>query len=263
MKIKSVWLAAALLCGISARAEVFTLPQLTPAQTEPLFNTLNASLFFRPVEPASGYGKLWGLGAGVSITGTNASSLSSIVSGMSGAYVPSAEVNLGVTLPLGLTVEGGFLPAFTYQSSTFSKWAIGAKWTVNRLLSTSLPVDIAFRVGVTNGSLAYVQTSGGTVNVNYTSQQIAANLVISKNFILVEPFAGIGFVTHSSTLTGTGAGTIFGVGFPAATSTYSANGAALWAHAGLLLNLQILRLSASIDYAFGLVSGSGKVGFSL
>jgi hypothetical protein len=262
MKIKLLCLA--LVVSFSAFGELFNLPQLTPAQTTPVLNTLGSLLFFRPVEPATGYGKIWGIGVGVSAGATSTAGISSVVTGLSGSYLPAGEINLGVTVPMGITIEGGILPTFTYQSSSIGKTSIGAKWQMNKVLFTTLPVDVAVRFGLTNASLSYTQTSGGpTVNVSYGSTLLTANLIVSKNFVVLEPFAGIGLVNQSSTLTGTGSGTIFGTGYPAATTSTTSAGAALWMHAGVLLNLQILRVSASVDYAFDLVSFNGKVGFSI
>jgi hypothetical protein len=255
---------ALLLFSFPAQAEIFSLPQLTPAQTQPVFNTLGSMLFFKPIEPASGYGKLWGLGIGVSANATSTSAISTVVSGLSTSVLPMADINAGITLPGGITLEAGYLPTFTYQNTTFGKTAFGAKWNINRALFTSLPFDIAVRAGITSGTLAYLQTSGGAnINVNYSTSIFTANLIVSKNFVLVEPFAGIGLANHSSTLSGTGTGTIFGAGYPAATTSITGTSATLWMHAGVLLNLQFLRISASVDYAFGLVSGNGKVAFSI
>lgn len=264
MKMKSLWLATALFVSFTARAEVFTLPQMTPAQTEPVFNTLGSMLFFKPVEPARGYGKIWGLGIGIAANATSSSAISTVVSGMSASFIPAGDINAGVTLPMGITVEGGLLPTFSYQGSSFGKTAIGAKLHLNAVFLKSFPLDVAFRVGWTKGTLLYAQGSGGTqVNVDYSTSAVTANLIVSKNFIVLEPFAGLGMVSHSSTLVGTGSGTIFGTGFPPSTTTYSVNAVHLWMHAGLLLNLQVLRISASVDYAFGLVSGNGKIAISI
>jgi len=264
MKTKSLALCVALMVSVSAFGELFSLPQLTPTQTTPVFDTLASMFVFRPIEPATGYGKIWGVGLGVSANATSTSGISSVVTGLSGSFLPAGEINAGLTVPFGLTIEGGLLPTISYQSSSFSKTSIGAKWQINKVLLTSLPFDLALRVGFTKGALSYSQTSGGPqVDVAYDSTLISANLIVSKNFVVLEPFAGIGLVNHSSLLSGTGAGSIFGAGYPAATTSINSAAATLWMHAGLLVNLQILRASASVDYTFNLLSFNGKVGFSI
>lgn len=259
------FLFAALLWSQPAFSEgVFTLPQLSTSQTDPVFRTLAAGFFYRPVEPASDFGALGGFSVGAALNGVSTGAVSTIFTGMSTPFLPTAMLMGAVGLPKGITIEGGFVPSLTYQGSTFSNIAFGAKWTLTRSVFTKWPVDLAIRANYTSSGLSYTQSiSGGTVAVRYGSGIFSANLVASYPLPFLEPFVGLGFITDSSTLSGTGTASLFGASFPVGTNTYSEGRATPWLYGGVKLHLTLLKISASYDFLYGISSWSLKAGISI
>jgi hypothetical protein len=259
------FLFAALLWSPPAFSEgVFTLPQLSTTQTDPVFRTLAAGFFYRPVEPASDFGALGGFSLGVAVNGVSTSAVSTIFTGMSTPFLPTAMLMGAVGLPKGITLEAGFVPSLNYQGSTFSNLAFGAKWTLTRSVFAKWPVDVALRANYTSAGMSYTQNiTGGTVAVRYGSGIFSADLVASYPLPILEPFIGLGFITDSSSLTGTGTASLFGASFPVGTTTYSEGRAAPWLYGGVKLHLTLVKISASYDFLYGISSWSLKAGISI
>jgi hypothetical protein len=250
-----VWFGASLAFGEG----VFTLPQLSTTQTSPTFSTLGAGLFYRPVEPASDFGRLTGFSAGVSVNGVSTTAVAGIFTGMTTPFLPTGMIQLALGLPNGFSLEGGFVPSLTYQGSNFSNYSGGIKWTLSRSVFSKSPIDIAVRVNYTNAALSYTQPiAAGTVSVRYSTGMISSNLVFSRNFIFIEPFVGAGFISSASSLTGTGTASLFGASFPVGTTSVNDNQLTAWLHGGVKLHLTLLKLSASYDWLFGITSWSLK-----
>ncbi len=266
---KILWIATflfgALLLSQPAFSEsAFTLPQLDTTQTAPVFRTLAAGFFYRPVEPASDFGALGGFSIGAAVNGVSTAAVSNIFTGMATPFLPTAMLMGAVGLPKGITIEGGFVPSLTYQGSTFTNLAFGAKWTLTRSVFAKWPIDLALRANYTSAGLSYSQNiTGGSVAVRYGSGIFSANLVASYPLPFLEPFVGLGFITDSSSLTGTGTASLFGASFPVGTTTFSEGRATPWLYGGVKLHLTLVKVSASFDLLYGISSWSLKAGISI
>jgi hypothetical protein len=249
-----------------ARAAVFTLPTLDTTMTDPIFETLATSFAFRPLEPASDLGSVWGFYIGAGGSGSDASKVAAIFSEMSTSYVPNAELQLGIGLPKGFTIEGGFIPKINFQGTSLSKYGGTLKWTLTRSLLPKFPLSIAVRAGLAKASIDYTQPlEGGSVTVGYASTILESNLVISKFLggfgFGIEPYLGFGVASQSSSLNATGTAELFGSSFPAGTESVSGSGTSTWLQAGLMLKLSVLAFTAEYDRMFGVSSWSGKATF--
>jgi hypothetical protein len=183
-------------------------------------------------------------------------------------YLPYADIHLGLGLSLGFTLESSFTPQVQYQGSSTSKYGGALKWTATRTVLSALPLSLAARVGYSNGKVDWTQPlDSGTVTVGLDSAiletQIAASKMIGAFGFGVEPFIGLGYIKHSSTLSGTGTANLFGSSFPAGTVTTSNFSGSFWGQAGLTLHLYVVALSAEYDNMFGINSYSGKVTFRI
>src|SRR5690242_18489520 len=95
----------ALMLGLfvySLPVEALTLPTLDTTMTTPIFNTFAAGFAFRPVEPASSLGRIFGVYAGLGVSAVDQGSNSTIISGI-GTFLPSADLQFGISIPMGLT----------------------------------------------------------------------------------------------------------------------------------------------------------------
>jgi hypothetical protein len=246
-------------------ASVFTLPTVDSTMTDPIFRTMASGFLFRSVEPASDLGKTWGLYFGADVTATSTSAVSNIMSGLSSGYLPTGNLQIGLGLPKGITLEFGFVPTFTYSGTTVATYGGDLKWTLSRALFPKLPINVAVALGYTSANLNYSQAlDSGTVAVNYGTSMESAMLQASVSIGILfglEPFAGVGVANANSTLSGTGTSSLFGSGFAAGTTSVSASNTSTWLQAGLLLRLGILGIAGEYDYVFGLSSYNIKTTF--
>lgn len=263
-KILSLGLLAVIAVGSKAKAEAFSIPTLETSTISTVLDSVATMMAFRPVEGASDLGVRWGVTLGLGVSATESSAISSLSSAAPAGFLPGADLQLGIGLPKGITLELGMIPTFSYQSTSFGKYAGALKLNLNRTLLKKFPLAVAARLAFTKSSILYSQTSGsGTVGVDLDSSIYGGNIVVSKYLgalgFGLEPFLGVGFLAHSSNVTATGTGNLFGSSFPAGTTSTSASGSGLWYQAGLMLKLGVIGITAEYDHLFGLTSYAGKL----
>src|SRR4051812_46030159 len=101
--LRDFWLVfvfGALLALTSGQAKAADgLPQLQnldQAQAESAAKTFSSSVAFRPVEPASTYGRFWGVSAGVIGSATSTGSLGQALGTPDLKVLPGADIFLGI-----------------------------------------------------------------------------------------------------------------------------------------------------------------------
>lgn len=256
----SVILFSILLGTVRADAALLTLPTLTTAQTDPIFKVLASAAVFRSMEPASSPA-IWGLWFNARVNGTSSTLISSIAN-TGNSLIPFADLQFGVSGPLGLGLEFSYLPSYSFSGTTFGSFGVAARWTMTQTILKMLPFDAALRFIYSNANLTYSQVlSGANIVVNYGTAITGSTLMISKKLLIFEPYISYGLMSHSSTLTGTGTVSLFGTGFPIGTSSTTGSGISGWFQAGIEIKLVILTLGAQYDNAWGSDTYSGKVGF--
>ena len=125
-----------------------------------------------------------------------------------------------------------------------------------------LPFSMALRGLYTTAGIAYTQpVTGGTVNVNYSSNMYGATLMVSKSLVVVEPYISYGLVSHNSTISGTGTATLFGGTFPVGTTSASGSGTGGMFEVGLEFKLAVLNIGVEYGSLFGNDTYAARVGF--
>lgn len=243
-----------------AEAAYFTLPVLTTEQTDPVFKSLAGAFVFRDLEPASDLGKKFGLTVGVRASVIDATALSTVVSGLNTPLLPSGDLQGAIGLPHGFTFEFGMIPTLTYQGTSFSEYSGAVKWTATRTFLPKLPFSLAARAAYTTANLSYAQSiSGVDVSVAYSTTLLSFQAIVSRKFLVFEPYLSLGFVTHSSSISSSGSASIFGTTFPVGTQSYSSSLMSFWPSAGLMINLFVLGISGEYSNLWGLGNYSLKV----
>lgn len=248
-----------------ARAEVTGLPTLETSTTDAIFKVLASAFVFRPIEGAAELGSTWGGYVGLGVNMTDAAPLMALGGSSSTAYLPGGEAQLGIGIR-GLTVEVGAIPTLSISGNSLSKYAGAVKYSVNRLFSKKkIPISIAVRGLYSKSSVGYTQNSGGTdIGVEFGTSAFGGNLVVSRylgfTFLGIEPYAGVGYLNHSSTLTAT-ASNLFGSSYAAGTTSISGSGGGLWLQAGMMLRVGIIGIAAEWDKLLDQTSYAAK--FSL
>jgi len=249
-------LLAELVLSSKAQASFFNFPQLDATMTDSLFRAIGSTIAFRPIEPASSLGKVFGIQVGLGATAVDASSIASITG--SSAFLPFADLQVGVSIPMGITFEFGLLPSLTLSGASFSRYGGALKWTATDTVFSALPFDMAVRVSYSSAAISGSQTlQGVNITANYSSGILGAQVLVSKNFFVLEPYLGLGLMNHSSSLSGAGSVSLFQTG----TTAVSGSDMSAWIQAGLLLKLAVFGIGAEYDNVLGYSSYSGKFSF--
>jgi hypothetical protein len=241
-----------------------TLTNLLPNQVDDVFKVFGADLAFKPVEPPSSYGKIFGLSAGVIGGITSAQPIKDSIPGTTIDYVPAANIFLGVQLPYGWGVEFGFLPQTTISSAQLRSFGGDLKWTISdALFTTASPISFAVRAMYSGTKLNFSQNVSGIEDtVSFKSSSVGANLSAGLKFGFFEPYVGAGFIHQSSTLSNSGSITLFDSSVSLTSSLDEKNGSG-WFYAGFQMTFIALTISAEYDSLFGVSSELFKLGLKI
>jgi hypothetical protein len=240
------------------------LSNLDSNQVDAVFKDFGTGFVFRPLEPASDYGKIMGFSFGVIGSLSSSSDIRNTIPDTSGlSYMPNAEIYLGVQAPLGLAGELGFLPSLSIGG--FKVHSIGGdiKWTLNDVSQdvSRFPFSLAFRAMIASSGLSYGQTvSGVSDTISYSSLSYGTNLSISKRILFIEPYVGAGYVRTNSTLSNTGSVTLFQTSV-SLTDSFSDSNSGVWLYGGVQLWLLFPAVTLEYDDIYGAGAASVKVSF--
>jgi hypothetical protein len=213
------------------------LSNLDSDQVDAVFKDFGTSFVFRPLEPASEYGKITG-------------------------YMPNAQIYLGMQLPKGFAVEFGFFPSLTIGG--FKGHSVGGdvKWTLNdSKMGGRMPFNLAIRAMYTASGLSYGQTvSGVSDTITYSASNYGGNLSISKKILFIEPYVGIGYVGTNNTLSNTGTVTLYQQSV-SLTDSFSDSNGGTWFYAGVQVWFLVPAVTVEYDNMYGVGAGSVKVSF--
>jgi hypothetical protein len=239
------------------------LSNLDSDQVDAVFKDFGTSFVFRPLEPASEYGKITGFSFGVIGTLSSSSDIRNNISGTSGlSYMPNAQIYLGMQLPKGFAVEFGFFPSLTIGG--FKGHSVGGdvKWTLNdSKMGGRMPFNLAIRAMYTASGLSYGQTvSGVSDTITYSASNYGGNLSISKKILFIEPYVGIGYVGTNNTLSNTGTVTLYQQSV-SLTDSFSDSNGGTWFYAGVQVWFLVPAVTVEYDNMYGVGAGSVKVSF--
>lgn len=264
-KVASLFFLMSLHSGFS-KADVPNLSNLSLDNVDDTFKTFGALLNFRPMEPASSFGKYFGVSLGLEAHGTSSKKLGFISNvGSFPKYLPDAYITGVIQAPFGLSAELGVFPARKFKDFRMEEYAANIKWTVNEVFFDWLPVDVAVRAGFASGKLIYTQTvSSIPVNIDYSQMLWNANLLVSKQLLIFEPYLGAGFVHQNGTLTASAAGTfnLFGTELPfSAANSVTQKRVVPNLFIGLQTHIFFFNVTVHDDIQFGLNTFGFKLAF--
>lgn len=258
-----LFLTGALVSSRASQAQQFSLNTLVPSQLATVATSFGKLLSFRPAEPASDLGAIWGLYFGVGGSLSDLGALSALTQSPIPFWIPMADFQIGLGLPLGITLQAGFLPGLTLGGQSFSRYSIGVQWTATRTLLAFLPLSLAARLSYSNTSLRWNQTiAASPVTITYTSGITSLDFVASKQLPVIEPYLLAGLVNHGAQIGGS-TSSLFGTGFPASTTVADMSTLSYRFAAGLQIKLLILAITPEYEFAFGSSSVNAKVAIKI
>lgn len=121
-------------------------------------------------------------------------------------YAPFAFLYGAVSIPFGITIETNLLPTIDVSEFEMSHYGLGVKWSLVDSLLPDLPFDLAVKTFYSKSELGFTQTIPSpttVVNVGFENNMFGVETVLGISLPLVQPYAGVGYVTSRSDLSGT------------------------------------------------------------
>lgn len=175
---------------------------LSVSDAEDIIGDFSGVLNHTSVSPASSLGKVFGfefgfLGGVVETPGVERVS-NAAVPGSDVKSLPHAALFGALSLPMGFTGEINFLPKLEADDVELKNNGLALKWTFTEVFP--MPLDMAVKASVTKSELSFTQTTPITATIDFESTITELMFLASKNFILVEPYLGLGAVSSDGKL---------------------------------------------------------------
>lgn len=258
--IKLITLVLMMAMSSFSRADL-ALDNISESDLEKVINDFSAVFRHSTVSPASSLGTLFGVEVGVLLGTSTAPGVSGIAADSGGSVdtLPSGSLLLMVSVPMGITLEASILPEIELGAGgAFSNTSLGVKWTMTDTL-LDLPLDLATKLSVTTSSLSFTQpVSSVDTKTTFKDQITELSVVASKNFVIVEPYFGLGYISANGELGVEGSSTIFN--FTSETKATSKPSGMIY-YGGVQANLLFMRLGLEMSKVFDSTKTLAKFSF--
>lgn len=256
MSMNKILPTLALVFAVSSAEAQFNFNSLTQDDLDGATKEFSHNFLFTSVSGASSLGSLWGFEVGLTGGTADADKISEIIKRNSPGSDFKDLYNLGllgrVSIPFGLTVEAGLLPKIKIQDAELSQIAGAIRYNI-----IELPIAVGLRAHYSKTDFSFSQNSGAfTGTVDYDSDVYGVQALVSQNFVMIEPYAGLGFVEGKGDINATGSGSLGSIG-----NSGSAKQSSVQFMGGVNLHLGFLHLGAEYSRAFETNRITGKLTF--
>ncbi len=265
IRLLALFLAVSALVSFSslpsARAASASVQNLSDADFADLSKEFSANFMHHSVQGAAPLGSVFGFELGL-VGGQQASPVLDRLSKNSGGSGVSNLYHAGllgvVSIPLGITGEVMMVPKTTASDAEFSMTSLALKLSLNTELLKVIPFNLALRGLSSNSKFSFTQTipSVGSASVDDEVKMTGLQILASPSLPIVEPYAGIGFLSAKNTL-GSSQGSVFADGATSKDQTNSGTQVLL----GVTANLLFFHLGAEYSNAFGASAYTAKLAF--
>ncbi|MBX7231153.1 MAG: hypothetical protein K1X29_03605 [Bdellovibrionales bacterium] len=259
--IKFLSLLLLFQANVLAHASSLAFQNLSDGDVKELVNEFSANFTHTSVSGASPLGSLLGVELGLIGGRTRSPQMDSLAKSAD----PSVDANpiyhggiLGVvSVPFGLTLEASLLPKFSTSSFDVRNLGLAIKWSLTSSV-IELPVSLAIKLHHMGTKLHFSQTvSSVQSTVDVEDKVNGALLLVSKDFVVVEPYLGFGVLKAKGDFDVSGTTTFFSSGVTSKSAEQSSAQFLLGVEAHLL----VLKLGLEVARQFGTTSATGKVSF--
>lgn len=183
--------------SVSSWSADASIVNITEGDLEDILRDFSANFVHTTVSPASSLGNLFGFEVGLVAGSATAPGVERITK----AADPNNTIDQlihaaiigAVSLPFGLTAEVGILPGTKNEDLDLQSSSMAIKWTFSSLFPS--PVDLAIKAHGTRSELSFIQDDPvPDTKISYESQTAGLMFQVSKSFLIVEPYFGIGTV---------------------------------------------------------------------
>lgn len=262
--MKLISLFAAALLSVSSHAQDIPLQNLSNDDVKNLIKETSANFNHTSVSGASSLGTIWGFEVGLVGGITKTPKIDELVKRAEpqtkADQIPHGQLLGRLTVPAGVTVEAGFIPKFGKEDFKFNTLSLGVMWTPTDVL-LDWPLSVAGKFHITRTNLDFRDEVGSPkvdTTFKYQSTTTVFSLLVSKNFVLVEPYAAILFGQTKGDLDVTGSNSVFNV-----TGQTSASGKSSGTGFAVGTELKLLIFKAGLEYSKLFDTGrfTGKLAF--
>lgn len=260
--IRKLFCALLFLPALASAADI-TFTNLTQTDFENISKEMAGNFMHHSVQGAATLGNVFGFEVGLIAGQSGASKIDEIVKRSGGSGFPNlyhAGLLGVVSIPFGVTGEVVMMPKMGSGNADFQMTSAALKVNLSAGLLTFLPFNLAVRGVTSSAKLNFAQSSGGTeIKVANETTTSGLQLLVGPSLPLIEPYAGVGFLSGKNSLTATG-GTVFD---PSYTTGQSSDNSVSSTQTilGVTANLLLLRLGAEYSNAFGNSSYTAKLAF--
>ena len=219
LRLKNFIQLTALALGLAlgaqnVQAQTLEFDNISQEDLENIMDEVSANFHHTSVSGANTLGSIFGFELGLIGGITKTPKIDALVKEQdpdeSAEQVPHGTLLGVLTVPLGITAELGIVPEVGSGDFKFSRQSLGVKWTITEVLLTDLPVSLAIKGHYTKAELEFEQpVNGQDTKVKVEDSVTGFLFLVSKNFAIVEPYAGIGYLMSDGDIDVSGTSTIF------------------------------------------------------
>lgn len=248
------------LLSLNSQASTPQFPTLSQGDFDNVIREMSANGLLHTVTPPSSYGSIFGFELGLVGGATRTPDIDALVKQASAdaetKYLPHAGLLGAVSIPFGITGEALLVPKTEVSGVKYQQYALALKWNADTLLPVS-PVNIALRGFLSKTEMSFDQTlSGVNSTIKYDGTVTGLHVFVSPKLIpVIEPYAGIGFVSATGKLNAS-AGNLFNF-----TASQEAESSPTSTHIIIGADVRLLLIGFGLEYnrAFGTDSYTGKL----
>ncbi len=254
-------LLAMSLTGLSASAAGPSFQNLSDEDFKKVVQDLSANFTHTSVSGASALGDIWGFELGLVGGTTKTPELNKFAKEVEPSadldQVPHGEIIGMLSIPFALTGEVGFIPKVGSDEFKFNSIHGALKWTPSELFF-DWPVSLAAKVQYSKVNATFKDTINTIpTTFDYDQSILGGSVIVSKNFAIVEPYAGFGYLQADGKMNVTGSPTVFS---GARTSASSKPSSSMFM-VGTEVKLLVVKLGVEYMNAFDTSRFTGKVSF--
>ena len=240
--MKKLLLGLSVFCSLSSFAGVPNLTDIDETELQGILSDFSSNMVHSTATGASSLGKILGFEFGVVASSIEAPKIKEIDSNTD--KLANASLYANISIPIGIGAEALLTPVdvggleYKYQSVAFY-------WSFGSLIG--LPFDMKIKAAKTSSELGYTDSTTNAA-VKYEHDGTNLTFSISKSFMVVEPYLGVGRASGDNKFTASLAGVL--------TSGAAALGSAgvekedTYFFAGIDLNLLLVRIGAEYSNPF-------------
>lgn len=244
----------------SMAGPVFT--SLSEQEFEDISKEFSGNFMHHSVQGAGTLGNIFGFELGLVAGQQTSPKINDIVKRSGGSDFSNlyhAGFLGAVSVPFGITGELLILPKISSGEADFQSMSAAVKLTMSENLLV-IPFNLALRGFYSTSTFGFNQDSGGnSVSVENKTKVTGLQILVSPKLPLLEPYAGIGYVSSKNTLSANGAG-LFAPGYTTSQSMEKSP-SSTQILLGVTGNLLLFHIGAEYSNAFGASTYTGKLAF--